>query len=106
MTRVSVYLPGDGWGCSRKVAVTSTVDPCRQFHIGDQIVGKDFEGTVEKIELRALFLRTYDKRLVIIPNGDVFTRFIPGGPLPLGRGGMVSLPSAGEFNASENNRLH
>ncbi len=35
----------------------------RQFHIGDQIVVKDFEGTVEKIELRALFLRTYDNRL-------------------------------------------
>ena len=45
----------------------------RQFHIGDQIVVKEFEGTVERIELRALFLRTYDNRLVIIPNGDVFT---------------------------------
>lgn len=45
----------------------------RQFHIGDQIVVKDFEGTVERIELRALYLRTYDNRLVIIPNGDVFT---------------------------------
>ncbi len=45
----------------------------RQFHIGDQIVVKEFEGTVERIELRALYLRTYDNRLVIIPNGDVFT---------------------------------
>jgi len=45
----------------------------RQFHIGDQIVVKEYEGTVERIELRALFLRTYDNRLVIIPNGDVFT---------------------------------
>jgi len=45
----------------------------RQFHIGDQIVVKEFEGTVERIELRALYLRTYDHRLVIIPNGDVFT---------------------------------
>ena len=45
----------------------------RQFHIGDQIVVKDNEGTVERIELRALYLRTYDNRLVIIPNGDVFT---------------------------------
>ena len=45
----------------------------RQFHIGDQIVVKDYEGTVERIELRALYLRTYDNRLVIIPNGDVFT---------------------------------
>jgi small conductance mechanosensitive channel len=45
----------------------------RQFRIGDQIVAKDFEGTVERIELRALHLRTYDNRLVIIPNGEVFT---------------------------------
>lgn len=45
----------------------------RQFHIGDQIVVKEYEGTVERIELRALYLRTYDNRLVIIPNGDVLT---------------------------------
>lgn len=45
----------------------------RQFSIGDQIVVKDFEGTVERIELRALYLRTYDNRLIIIPNGDVLT---------------------------------
>ncbi|HTE20483.1 MAG TPA: mechanosensitive ion channel domain-containing protein, partial [Armatimonadota bacterium] len=45
----------------------------RQFRIGDQIVVKEFEGTVERIELRALHLRTYDNRLVILPNGDVFT---------------------------------
>lgn len=48
----------------------------RQFHIGDQIVVKEFEGTVERIELRALYLRTYDNRLVIIPNGDVFTSIV------------------------------
>lgn len=45
----------------------------RQFHIGDQIVVNGFEGTVERIELRALYLRTYDNRLVILPNGDVLT---------------------------------
>lgn len=43
-----------------------------KFRIGDQIVVREFEGTVERIELRALELRTYDNRLVIIPNGDVF----------------------------------
>ena len=48
----------------------------RQFHIGDQIVVKEFEGTVERIELRALYMRTYDNRLVIIPNGDVFTSVV------------------------------
>jgi small conductance mechanosensitive channel len=45
----------------------------RQFHIGGQIVVGEFEGVVERIELRALHLRTYDNRLVTIPNGDVFT---------------------------------
>jgi small conductance mechanosensitive channel len=45
----------------------------RQFQIGDQIVVGEFEGTVERIELRALYLRTYDNRLIVIPNGDVFT---------------------------------
>jgi small-conductance mechanosensitive channel len=44
-----------------------------KFRIGDQIVVRDFEGTVERIELRALHLRTYDNRLVVIPNADVFT---------------------------------
>ena len=45
----------------------------QQFHIGDQIVVDDFEGTVERIDLRALHLRTYDNRLVMIPNGNVLT---------------------------------
>lgn len=45
----------------------------RQFHVGSQIVVGEFEGIVERIELRALHLRTYDNRLVTIPNGDVFT---------------------------------
>jgi small conductance mechanosensitive channel len=45
----------------------------RQFQIGGQIVVGEFEGTVERIELRALQLRTFDNRLVTIPNGDVLT---------------------------------
>ncbi len=44
----------------------------RQFSIGGQIVVGDYEGTVERIDLRALQLRTYDNRLVTIPNGQVF----------------------------------
>ena len=44
-----------------------------KFRVGDQIIVRDFEGTVERIELRALHLRTYDNRLVVIPNADVFT---------------------------------
>lgn len=45
----------------------------RPFEIGDQIVVGDTEGTVEQIELRATQIRTYDGRLVLVPNGEVFT---------------------------------
>ncbi len=44
----------------------------RQLTIGGQIVIKDFEGTVEAIDLRATRLRLFDGRMVTIPNGDVF----------------------------------
>jgi len=37
---------------------------------------QNFEGTGERIELRALHLRTYDNRLVLIPNSDVFTSVV------------------------------
>ncbi len=43
------------------------------FHIGDQIVVGDAEGTVEDILVRATVLRTYDNRQVVIPNSDLFT---------------------------------
>ena len=43
------------------------------FRIGDQIVFKDFEGTVENIETRATVVRTYDGTRVLIPNGELFT---------------------------------
>ena len=45
----------------------------RPFAIGDQIVIGETEGTVEEIELRATQIRTYDGRLVLVPNGEVFT---------------------------------
>ena len=44
----------------------------RQLTIGGQIVVKEFEGTVESIDLRAVKLRLFDGRVVTIPNGDVF----------------------------------
>ena len=43
------------------------------FEIDDQIVVGDTEGTVERIEVRATHIRTYDGRLVLVPNGEVFT---------------------------------
>ena len=43
------------------------------FRPGDQIVYGAFEGTVEDVQPRATFVRTYDGRRVIIPNADLFT---------------------------------
>jgi small conductance mechanosensitive channel len=45
----------------------------RPFRVGDQIVFQQYEGTVEEIETRATFIKTYDGRRVIIPNGDLYT---------------------------------
>jgi len=42
------------------------------FRIGDQIVFGGFEGTIEQIETRATRMRTYDGRLVVIPNADLY----------------------------------
>ncbi len=46
------------------------------FRIGDQIVVKGFEGTVEDIQTRATTMKTYDGRRVVIPNGDLFTESV------------------------------
>jgi small conductance mechanosensitive channel len=46
------------------------------FRIDDQIVFKDFEGTVENIETRATTIRTYDGRRIVIPNAELFTNSV------------------------------
>lgn len=43
------------------------------FRVGDQIVVNGFEGTVEDIETRATFIKTYDGRRVVIPNAQIYT---------------------------------
>ncbi len=45
----------------------------RPFELGDQIIVGETEGNVERIELRATQLRTYDGRVVLVPNADLFT---------------------------------
>jgi small conductance mechanosensitive channel len=45
----------------------------RPFQLGDQIVIGETEGSVERIELRATQIRTYDGRIVYVPNADIFT---------------------------------
>lgn len=44
----------------------------KPFRIDDQIVFGAYEGTIESIETRATKLRTYDGRLVVIPNAQLF----------------------------------
>jgi small-conductance mechanosensitive channel len=46
------------------------------FQLDDQIVFKDFEGTVENIQTRATTIRTYDGRRIVIPNSELFTNSI------------------------------
>ncbi len=46
------------------------------FRIGDQIVIGNYEGTVENIETRATFIRTYDGRRVVIPNATLFSESV------------------------------
>jgi small conductance mechanosensitive channel len=63
----------------------------RPFEIGDQIVVGETEGTVEQIELRATHIRTYDGRLVLVPNGEVFTSRITNNTASPLRRGSVSV---------------
>ncbi|HBE50721.1 MAG TPA: mechanosensitive ion channel protein MscS, partial [Cyanobacteria bacterium UBA11369] len=46
------------------------------FRINDQIVFKNFEGTVENIETRATTIKTYDGRRIVIPNAELFTNSV------------------------------
>lgn len=44
------------------------------FRVGDQIETSDgYVGTVEEIQTRATFLKTFDGRRVVIPNEDLYT---------------------------------
>lgn len=45
----------------------------RPFEVGDQIVVGATEGSVVKILLRATQIRTYDGRIVLVPNAELFT---------------------------------
>ena len=46
------------------------------FTLDDQIVFKDFEGTVEHIQTRATTIKTYDGRRIVIPNAELFTNSV------------------------------
>lgn len=48
----------------------------RPFRLGDQVVIEQFEGTITQIQLRGTTLKTYDGRIVNIPNQEVFSASI------------------------------
>ncbi len=48
----------------------------RPFRVGDQIRFKEYEGTVEDIQTRATYIKSYDGRRVIIPNGELYTNSV------------------------------
>ncbi len=43
------------------------------FRVGDEITSGSFTGTVEAIETRATFIRTYDGRRIIVPNSQIYS---------------------------------
>lgn len=63
----------------------------RPFELGDQIIVGETEGNVERIELRATQLRTYDGRVVLVPNAEVFTSRIINNTAASIRRGSVAL---------------
>lgn len=46
------------------------------FRPGDQIAVERFEGLVDRIDTRVTAIRTYDGRLALIPNSDVYTNAV------------------------------
>jgi small conductance mechanosensitive channel len=46
------------------------------FRVGDEIKIDAFEGTVQEIQTRATIIKTYDERLVVVPNADLFTHSV------------------------------
>jgi len=45
----------------------------RPFVVGDQIRFKEFEGTVEEINVRSTRILTFDGERAVVPNGDIYT---------------------------------
>jgi small-conductance mechanosensitive channel len=64
----------------------------RPFEIGDQIVIGETEGSVERINLRATEIRTYDGRAVLVPNAEVFTSRVTNNTESPIRRGTIEVP--------------
>ncbi len=46
------------------------------FRVGDEITAGTFTGTVEAIETRATYIKTYDGRRIIVPNSIIYTESV------------------------------
>ena len=46
------------------------------FRRGDQVALANIEGTVQKITQRATLIKTYDGRMVVVPNAEIYTQSI------------------------------
>lgn len=66
----------------------------RPFEIGDEIVVGDTEGSVQRIRLRATEIRTYDGRLVLVPNAELFTSRVTNNTAAPVRRTTVEVPVA------------
>lgn len=64
----------------------------RPFALGDEIVVGETEGRVERIELRATELRTYDGRMVVVPNAELFTSVVTNNTASPMRRGELRCP--------------
>jgi small conductance mechanosensitive channel len=63
----------------------------RPLQLGDQSVIGDTEGSVERIELRATQIRTYDGRVILVPSAELFTSRITNNTASPIRRGSVEL---------------
>jgi len=79
----------------------------RPFEIGDEIVVGQTEGTVQRIELRATAIRTYDGRLVLVPNAELFTSRVTNNTAAPVRRAAVEIPVGygTDFGAAEQGLL-
>ena len=64
----------------------------RPFELGDEIVIGETEGAVERIDLRATQIRTYDGRVVLVPNAELFTLRVTNNTASTTRRGSLVFP--------------
>ena len=64
----------------------------RPFELGDEIVIGETEGAVQRIELRATEIRTYDGRSVLVPNAELFTSRVTNNTASPTRRGSIVFP--------------